>query len=431
MANLIFTNKCNLNCPFCFATENNANAQNDNIEEFDLKDVLKLKHILFGKKVRLCGGEPTQNKHIGDTIDFFLHMDHHIHIMTNGLWSKTFSNYIQNLHFKYISKITYLFNILPLQFYSKKQVAILYNTLSIVNPNLSTLGLTIYDENFEYEYIVDLAKRYGFKKIRWSVAAPNNKSGNVDIDSKFKNISGRLKLFLITIEKNEMISSQDCGYIPICFYDYKDLCEIMLNIKKPLTFRCGGSPIDIDRNGNAWRCYGLYSVLKENINNFEGEGQLRSYFDRRIKILDNLYPYSECKTCKYWLKSCDGGCYALRVSRALKEKPNLCLFPIDDDVEIMNCRPQAVNSLIIKEKLDRIYYIDKAFDKPDKNILDYLSEIDGNKSVDQLIQRLASNFNSYHETKDKIIRMTRSLFELDMININYDYQITYQSNKTI
>ena len=61
MANIIFTNKCNIRCPFCFASENTANATKTK-DEFSIADVWDISSSFIGNGMfRFCGGEPTLN----------------------------------------------------------------------------------------------------------------------------------------------------------------------------------------------------------------------------------------------------------------------------------------------------------------------------------------------------------------------------------
>ena len=62
------------------------------------------------------------------------------------------------------------------------------------------------------------------------------------------------------------------------------------------------------------------------------------------------------KIVRFWQKGCDGGCYVFRIKKALKQKPDLVLFPIDHEKEIFNCRPQRDEDLFFDQKCDDILH---------------------------------------------------------------------------
>lgn len=434
MANIIFTNKCNIQCPFCFASENTANATKT-MDEFSIANVWDISSSFIANGVfRFCGGEPTLNPIMRDAVKLLLKNDKTVFIMTNGMWPDQFINFINGLSTKETAKINYLFNVLKPDFYTKNQLQKLHKVLSLINPTKTTLGFTIYNEQFEYQYLIDLAKKYNINRIRWSIAAPNMDGGEYKIINQFPKIADRISEFLKDVKKENIETSQDCGYMPLCFFDEKDLFNLNFNLKNvSMRSGCIGSPVDIDNKGNAWRCYGLYSVLKAKKDDFKNERELSNYFNRRTKLLDNMYLLEDCKTCDYYMKSCGGGCYAIRVKRALEQNPDLVLFPIDDDREVLNCKPKREQSVTIRNKEGKKQLYWKKGNNPniDENTVAFLEEIDGEKRIRDLINLWQDNFSNLDKAKETIVQMCRNLFEMDLIEINYDYNIRYDYKKDI
>ncbi len=428
MANIILTNTCNIRCPFCFASENN-NLENTS---FDFLKAWKISAFLTGKCFRFCGGEPSMHPDIIKMMDVLLSANFNIFIMSNGIWPVTFADYIKKLPPKFLTKVSYLFNILEPSFYKIDHFEKITSHLEIVNPQQVSLGFTIYKDDFSYDYILDLAKRYRIKKIRWSVAAPNMNDDLYTLEPKFGKISGRLyKLYMSCFDQGIEILS-DCNYIQPCFYNNDHLNEMLIRTKKHFTFSCSeNSPVDIDANGIAWRCYGLYSVLRKNIDGFQNEFDLERYFTRRVRLLDNLYAYEECRQCNYWQQGCNGGCYVFRIKKAMKQNPSLVLFPIDDDREILKCRPYRDKNVLIKEyeNSNMLFFNNILIVDPDENTLSFLKEIDGQKTIANLITLWTNNFSSFESAKKMITKKCRELFETDMIRINYDYAVQPEKRK--
>ncbi len=422
MANIILTNTCNIKCPFCFASENN----NLDDDSFDILKAWKISTFLTGKFFRFCGGEPSIHPDITKMMDALLSANSHILIMTNGIWPTTFADYIRSLPNKFLIKVRYLFNILEPSFYKKGQFKKICDHLEVINPQQASLGFTIYKDDFSYDYLLDLANRYQIKRIRWSVAAPNMANDLHTLEPKFSKISEQLYEFYMSCFDKGIEVSGDCNYIQPCFYNTNHLNEIMIRSKKYFPFSCSNvSPVDIGSKGMAWRCYGLYSVLRKNINGFQNENDLEKYFTRRVRLLENMYAYEECRQCDYWQQGCAGGCYVFRIKKAIKQNPSLILFPIDDDQEILKCRPYRDKNVLIKEyeNSNMLFFNSILVADPDENTLSFLKEIDGQKTIADLIALWRDNFSSLESAQVSIIQKCRELFEADMIRINYDYAV--------
>jgi hypothetical protein len=393
---------------------------------FDILKAWKISNFLTAKYFRFCGGEPSIHPDITQMMDTLLHANFNIMIMTNGIWPGTFADYIRNLPPEFLTKVNYLFNILEPSFYKNGQFKRIVSHLEIVNPQQTALGFTIYKDDFSFDYLLDLAKRFEIKKIRWSVAAPNLADDSYTLEPKYGNISKRLyELHLLCLTHGIEING-DCNYIQPCYYNGNHLNEILIRTKQNCSFSCSeASPVDIDANGVAWRCYGLYSVLRKNIDSFQKEHELEKYFTRRVRLLNNMYAYEECRQCNYWQQGCSGGCYVFRIKKAIKQNPSLVLFPIDDEREILKCRPYRDKNVLIKEyeNLSILFFNNILIVDSDENTLSFLKEIDGQKTIADLITLWRKNFSSFENAQIAIIKKCRELFETDMIRINYDYDV--------
>lgn len=421
MANLILTNICNMRCPFCFAVDNQINKEN--ISQFSLQQVKELLPFLNNKRkeIRYCGGEPSLNKDIIKITKYLLENDYKIFIMTNGVWPSRFTKYISDLSIEKSLKFNYLFNILPSHYYSSNSLNKLKKVLSTVNPLKSTLGFTIYDKNFDYNYIIHLCQKYNILNARISIAAPSSINKNYFLEKDFFDITERLTECIDNFSKYNIRLFQDCNYIPPCFFTEKQQIKLKYELLGDWKFSCASSPIDIDNKGNAWRCYGMFSLLKVKIKNFHSEVELRSYFDRRMKIISqNLYPYKKCKSCNYWQRSCMGGCFTIRIAKILQENPTINLLPIDND-NILQCCPKLNLRTNVK---GRMLYNDKYLIKNlNETSLRLLSEMDGKTTIHEIILKICNYYNNYGEAKKQIIKTVRELFEKDTLDIYYDYGI--------
>lgn len=425
MSNIIFTNKCNIKCPFCFASENNFSENRKTAKNFTISDSWKITNFISGNTFSFCGGEPTLNTNIIPTMESLLESGYNIHIFTNGIWPDNFYEFMVNMDSRYFNRISYLFNVLEPDFYSDTQSRRLHRTLDLINPIKAALGMTIYQSDFDYNYLIDLSDKYNIPNLRASIAAPNLSSGDYELENDYYAIAQKLHQFLLDAKKRNKVVYKDCNYIPPCFYENDQLLDMKYSLKRSWSFSCATSPIDIDSEGNTWRCFGLYSVLNTNIKDFRNEEELKRYFNRRMRILsNNMYAYAECRECPYWLKSCLGGCFVIRIKKAFSQKLDLCLFPIDDDTEILKCKPKVSENAVLRSDNGHVkIYSSDSYVNSDTNALAFMNEIDGEKSVENLIEKWHRNFDNYQEAKETVEKMCRNLFERDLIDINYDYGI--------
>lgn len=428
MANLILTNACNLSCPFCFATETRTNDQKNckvmNMEEFH--QAMKFDNNIL---TNLCGGEPTTHPDFINILNDLLNVKgKYVNLLTNGVWSKEVRTFISKLPFQKSKRIVYLFNILRPELYTKNQLESLYESLSIVNPETTYIGFTIYKYPFDYSYIFDIAKRFGVSKIRYSIAAPNlmdPNSWNVNPETDFRPLAKVVYQFIKDANAQNFEVNPDCGYLPPCAYTKEELGELLL-IKPSVKFNCT-TVIDVAPGGQTWRCYGLYSVLKAKMDDFANIKEMTAYYDRRSKLLADIELFDDCKECEHKESGlCYGGCLTFHAIKALKKNNNQCLFLIDDDEALIKSIP-VVNKRIFKKWKDAIgedvYYIRKEMQLQTKTLeldklhIEFIEACDGSVTVEDIITKLSSNYINLDEAKKEILAMVRYLFDLDVINV--------------
>lgn len=430
MSNIILTNSCNLNCPFCFATETKAkesiNVNQMTMEEF--REILKFDtNIVTG----LCGGEPTTHPNFCEMLNELLSIrGKYVNLLTNGVWPEHVRNFISNLPFEKSKKIIYLFNILKPELYTDEQKERLRLALKSINTETAYIGFTIYKQPFDYSYIFDFAEEFGVTRIRYSIAAPNimdSKSWNIDPEKDFSSLSDTVYQFIKDAHSKGLEVNPDCGSLPPCAYTKEQLADLLL-IKPSIKFNCS-AVVDIAPGGKSWRCYGLYSVLKANTKSFSNIKELTDYHNRRSNLLTNIDLYDECKTCEHKQSGlCYGGCLTFHAIKALKKDKNFCLFPIDNDEKLLECV-----ATIDYKKLKRwknndgelVLYIRKEGQmqtktlKYDNDLLEFINLCDGNKTVKEIIYTLKNKYDSYVDTKKYVLEKTRYLFDLDILNIKF------------
>ena len=73
--------------------------------------------------------------------------------------------------------------------------------------------------------------------------------------------------------------------------------------------------------------------------------------------------------------------------------------------------------------MTNLYFRNEMVVNEDENTVAFLKKINGNYSINDLIELWKNNFSSYDNAVDIIIETCRELFEKDYILINYEFDI--------
>ncbi|MEH0022184.1 MAG: radical SAM protein [Desulfobacter sp.] len=347
MANLIITSSCNIRCPFCFA----AVSGESRMPEMDMDMFQALVNRQApGAEIRFCGGEPTQHPDFLDMLAWSIReTGRPVIIMTNGIWPDHVREGMAALSVEEWKRVSVLFNLLEETFYTPGDYQQLIRVLGTVYPLNTILGITIYSKTFGYRHLLDLAQQFNIPSLRYSIAAPSlaapcsQSLGPEDYPA----LAARVHEFIMAADARGMAVSSDCGYIPFCMFNPSQQRDLLALGRKGLTikFHCD-SATDIVGNGEAWRCYGLSSVLRTNTGYFNTIEEMTQYFNNRVRLLKHVHLYEKCNSCEHLDAGiCGGGCFVFRVAKKMqkdKDTDNDHLFnpfPLDDDAWLLDARP--------------------------------------------------------------------------------------------
>ncbi len=336
MANLILTNVCNLNCPFCFATEHHETEDSVAATRLSLTEYQRLLKFIGEEAVRFCGGEPTLHPEFPQMLDLALEKrGREVFIMSNGVWPDRVRTHIARLGRGKRKRIGYLFNVLSEEHYRPQQRVQLQRTLETVSPTRVTLGVTLYRAPHHVDHLFELAQHYGVSRIRYSVAAPNvtdPRSWNIDAERDFPLLASVVYGLVMRAQRLGLKVYSDCGYLPPCMFTEEQLDAMYPNADavRAEAFSCRG-PTDIGAGHQSWRCYGLYSTMRADVNDFPHVGALSAHFARRTAELDHVDLF-DCATCEIRERyACAGGCYALRSVQRMQARAQTALVSIGNN----------------------------------------------------------------------------------------------------
>jgi len=325
MANLMLTEYCNLRCSYCFAREKIKRQ----MKEVSLKNVLK--YITFLKESNIdeccfCGGEPTLHSRFAQIVKLSLESNMGIALFTNGTWSPQVTGTLAKIP---RTKLGILLNVNRPSYYNRHIWRILNNNLDFLKDYYEgqdglRLSLNIFEKDFEYEYILDLAKRYNVKVIRFATCVPifGGENKFIHFEDR-KNFGSSIIEFVRAAKEANIFTRPDCGLVP-CTFTSEQIAELIENNnlseeENVDSFRRICVPvIDIGTDLMVWRCFPTSGIIKIHLSYFNNFQEIRQYFDKVYENCLSIFPSQECYLCNWAItKQCRGGCLAHTINKEL------------------------------------------------------------------------------------------------------------------
>ncbi len=343
MANIMLTDACNLHCPYCFANEFvNHSANEISIE--NLKKAMDFIVTARDERLGLIGGEPTLHSKFKEILQMIIADNRFSNVIlyTNGVKLDEFVNELTHPKFHILWNCNNPTDMGKAEFERMCDNLELYINKFYMKDRI-TLGINIYQENFEYQYLLKLLKKYDFNRVRMSIVVPNTAGKRLlDVKGYFKSVKPKFKDFVYTMLANDILPHYDCNKMPACLLtaDEVEAFRQMLDqknkeraknklppIQLPYTdsaiyteeVHC--SPvIDIRQDLTAVRCFGLSDCTKVKITDFRCLADLRNYYLNEIDAYAYKLGISHgCMNC-YRRKTlkCTGGCLAFKIKDILE-----------------------------------------------------------------------------------------------------------------
>lgn len=323
MANIMINETCNQRCPYCFASEF-VNKKPNNIS---FKNFIKAKKFILNtnnKKrgvIGIIGGEPTLHPKFSLLL-FNLKYDRKVTratIFTNGVYLDKYFPILKSEKFSFLININSP-NDVGLTNYNRTIDNLDYVVNKMKNgPQRVTIGLNIYSDKVNYDFFIDLAKKYRFSLVRLSVVVPPFASIKNGLDH-FRKLKFKVLEIAKTLLVNGIKFRFDCNVPPKCIWDNNELNDLKImglstndSMLVPLCNSKCHPVIDILPNLEAIRCFGLSDKTKISIDKFNNIDELYSHY---IDNFDNIFlkePIDNiCKKCELFPEKCYGGCLGNR-----------------------------------------------------------------------------------------------------------------------
>lgn len=311
MPNIAFLNYCNLQCPYCFANKFITEEEKQLITKEQLLTILDFLDQTPCNRIGIIGGEPTLHPCLAEYIDICfdkLYDLKNITIFSNGIYLDKYLN-----SFKNHSALSSLINLNAPNTMSESNYNSIIETLNNFEKNQLlnqiNFGINIYPDLQDFNYIIELCKKYKKNNLRISYAAPTCQYSQVDKDEYYNNGIPQLLELNQLAYKNNIELRIDCNMIPACYFKEDDLAFLKKNV---IHWKTLCKPvIDITPDFKATCCFGAYGLI--DLHQFDNINEVSNYF-----LFKTIYPKREangqndkCKNCKKFNNlSCQGGCLA-------------------------------------------------------------------------------------------------------------------------
>lgn len=319
MANLWVTSYCNLGCEYCLAYEW-LDEESESATYLSLED---LDHVIdwiksYESHFQLMGGEPLKHPRIMKIVRRILQRQFTVKtILTNGLVDPDLVSEIQRI----TPSTVFLVNINHPDTYTDEEWELLNKNLQFLSNDwqsenntpqkhmdagLLQLAITFYQPEQNYEYILDLARKYSVFYVRYAPSHASAEKCNQYVDfEKLSKIKPTLMNFIRDTVDDERCPVLEC-VLPPCLFTVKEW-RFLLKFTNKLTSICNPH-MDILPNLDVIYC----SSLMDEINRYKvGEYSPEEVYRRQEKQSDELREITldRCEGCEFYeQRHCQGFC---------------------------------------------------------------------------------------------------------------------------
>lgn len=311
MVNILLTDKCVRQCPYCFAGREMA--RTPATEFLAWENVVYLADFLERsghRRLSLIGGEPTLHPAFADIALYFLARRFEVTVFTSGLMSDARLGEIERaLAGAPAARLTFVCNVndpgpTPEADGSDERLA---RFLGIAGPR-TMLGFNIYRDDFSLAFAFELFARHGLKRVlRLGLAHPMAGGENAFLPvARIAPAIARLASFKAEFQRLGIAPSLDCGF-PLCQVSDDDL-GWMVRLGGGMNFTCRPA-IDITPDMEVYACFPL-AAARASLFEFDSLQEVEARFLAEHARLRAVRPgiYADCAGCEHRARgTCAGG----------------------------------------------------------------------------------------------------------------------------
>ncbi len=305
--NIVFTNFCNRNCPYCFAKGKLNSAKNSRDSYINFKNLKIIINFLKKSKetqVGIIGGEPTLHPKFKEAVMMILDEEFHIGIYSNGIIKKDIITFLESID---KNRWIMLLNINQPESYTQKEWSKINRAMKTLNRKI-TLGFTIYRVNFNMDFIIGLIKKYNLRRIiRVGIANPLWGQDNKYLPMKdYNKLAPKIVKFARKCDDLDISLGFDCGFT-LCSFTKKQ-CGQLFYYNSPLITVCG-PVIDVGPDLKLWRCFVTSMIWNRKLTDFKDLQEIYQFYINKFEAFRKVGATNKCFRCKYLNRGqCSGGC---------------------------------------------------------------------------------------------------------------------------
>jgi radical SAM family protein len=322
--NLLFTDFCNRDCPYCFAREKlrQAGQVRNHLSFEDLVTVLDFLESSGEKRMKILGGEPTLHPRFAYFLRYVMGRQFGVDIFTNGIVDHQVLQDLKGLISDFepnAQELRFVVNLNEPKIRGPQEYERQKNFFKALNKNVS-LSFNIFRIDHDFSFLTETITQYDlFPEIRVGLAQPivgfSNKGLRV-VD--YPALPGPLMELAATCDQAGVSFNLDCGFAMCMFSD--EQLGALYRAGANLGFACGPC-VDIGTDLKVWFCFPLSAMPGLDLSDFSNEGQLVKHLEGIFKSeLERQGIYESCSDCKYLQrKQCAGGCIAHYLKRDIAQ----------------------------------------------------------------------------------------------------------------
>ena len=326
MANLMINKVCNLNCPYCFASDY-VNTSSDQMDEKTFHTALEFALSGGDNSVGIMGGEPTLHPQLKRFLEI-LAMDKRVQratLMTNGTNLAPFIDILLS-----DPKFIVLVNVNSYDDIGQIAYDRMVKNIAAIcadpsNHKHITLGVNIYRPDFTGDYIIPLLRDFGLHEVRMSLVVPANRcKTELNALDYFCSMKKCLLDFCMGVLPLKVLPFFDCNTMPDCLWTdgeretLKTVAALAgINLHNQWHRERCFPVVDILPDLTALRCFGLGEKTALHIEDFPDIDALRGFYWRTIDCYScNTSSAPECVTCDQRRNGqCAGGCLNFKIDQ--------------------------------------------------------------------------------------------------------------------
>jgi MoaA/NifB/PqqE/SkfB family radical SAM enzyme len=312
--NILITNFCNQNCPFCFASnEMRGKRAKREMSMPDFRKALRKMKKESVSTVKLLGGEPTLHSKFGEILALSCRDFSHVQVFTNGI----FPNETARLFLDRAPRVALTINVMTPGFlFNPKTRSLVSERIAQLSPHMRiTLSLT-FDMHSDMDMVFEALGQSTLKHVhRFRLGFSNPVAGERNFYGfdEFPLMGKKLASVISRIRKNNSEAGiiLNCGLTRCMFTDLQ-----FRTVRKETEFAgfgcLGKRSFDLQTDLSAFGCFPLSHIEKSSTHRKSYASLQKSFLEKRFDAWTEIR-MKRCRTCPFFgigAGKCPGPCIA-------------------------------------------------------------------------------------------------------------------------